>query len=65
VEAALREKIEKSERRIADVRYKLDHLSADEQDVEKKIERRRREYEQLQKRLGESKSSSTSAFETL
>ena len=65
MEAALREKIEKSERRIADVRYKLDHLSADEQDVEKKIERRRREYEQLQKRLGESKSSSTSAFETL
>lgn len=53
MEAALREKIEKSEKRIEDVRYKLDHLSTDEQDVEKKIERRRREYEQLQKRLGE------------
>ncbi len=51
VEAALKEKVGKSERRVAEVRYKLDHLASDEQDVEKKIERRHREYEQLQKRL--------------
>lgn len=51
VEREIREKIEKTESKSNEVRFKLTNISNDEQDLEKKIERRQREYEQLQKRL--------------
>ncbi|KAI1724939.1 clusterin-associated protein-1 domain-containing protein [Ditylenchus destructor] len=51
VEREIREKIERTDRQIADVQYKQSHISTDEQDLEKKIERRRREFDQLEKRL--------------
>uniref|UniRef100_A0A915E7U8 Clusterin-associated protein 1 n=1 Tax=Ditylenchus dipsaci TaxID=166011 RepID=A0A915E7U8_9BILA len=51
VEREIKEKIERTERKTAEVQFKLSNISTDEQDLEKKIERRRREYDQLQKRL--------------
>jgi predicted nuclease with TOPRIM domain len=51
VEREIKEKVERIERKTAEVQFKLSNISSDEQDLEKKIERRRREYDQLQKRL--------------
>lgn len=40
-----------TENKTNEIQFKLTNISNEEQDLEKKIERRRREYEQLQKRL--------------
>lgn len=43
--------IKKTEKKTAQLQYNLSNISADEEDLERKIERRSREYDQLQKRL--------------
>jgi chromosome segregation ATPase len=51
VEAVIRERIRQTEEKTADLLARLSQADQDEQDLRKKIDRRRRELEQHQKRL--------------
>uniref|UniRef100_A0A914CCT9 Clusterin-associated protein 1 n=1 Tax=Acrobeloides nanus TaxID=290746 RepID=A0A914CCT9_9BILA len=51
IEKIIRGMIEKSARETAEIEEKLNNISSDEASLDAKIDRRRREYDQLQKRL--------------